>query len=192
MSRLRSPFRETADLARLTLMRLSEVRTLRRQQVFLSQGIIHLPAPKGGEPQVVVLNGEAQALLRQQLEVQGGEWVFPAPHGACYSRVHVSRMWREAARAAGLMDFAFHDLRHHGSTMALNAGFTGDVVQELGRWKTPKMMRRYAAVTSKTLRAAAEAVAGNMKRSRELLLEAARAGTANAECKPAAASLVRE
>ena len=30
----------------------------------------------------------------------------------------------------------------------------------LGRWKTERMMRRYAAVTDQTLRAAAEAVSG--------------------------------
>jgi hypothetical protein len=37
----------------------------------------------------------------------------------------------------------------------------------LGRWKTEQMMRRYAAVTDKTLRAAAEAVSGNVKRQHE-------------------------
>jgi len=77
-----------------------------------------------------------------------------------YSRVHVGRVWRKAAQAAGLNDFHFRDLRHHGATMALNAGFTAPVVMALGGWKTERMMRRYAAVTDKTLRAAAEAVAG--------------------------------
>ena len=32
---------------------------------------------------------------------------------------------------------------------------------ELGGWKTEAMMRRYAAVTNQTLRAAAEAVSGS-------------------------------
>jgi integrase len=78
-----------------------------------------------------------------------------------YSPVHVSRVFRKAARAAGLKDFHFHDLRHHGATMALNAGFTAPIVMPLGGWKTEKMMRRYAAVTDTTLRAAAEVVSGN-------------------------------
>jgi hypothetical protein len=34
-------------------------------------------------------------------------------------------------------------------------------VMALGGWKTERMMRRYAAVTDATLRAAAEAVSGN-------------------------------
>ncbi len=44
--------------------------------------------------------------------------------------------------------------------MALNAGFTAPIVMALGGWKTERMMRRYAAVTDRTLRAAAEAVSG--------------------------------
>ena len=86
--------------------------------------------------------------------------MFPSPEGRPYSRVHVGRVWRKAARAAGLQDFHFHDLRHHGATMALNAGYSAPIVMALGGWKTERMMRRYAAVTDKTLRAAAEAVSG--------------------------------
>jgi len=44
--------------------------------------------------------------------------------------------------------------------MALNKGFTAPIVMVLGGWKTERMMRRYAAVTDQTLRAAAEAVSG--------------------------------
>jgi hypothetical protein len=50
--------------------------------------------------------------------------------------------------------------------MALNKGFTAPIVMALGGWKTERMMRRYAAVTDRTLRAAAEAVSGNEPMSR--------------------------
>src|SRR5205814_9693539 len=96
----------------------------------------------------------------RQLESQETEWAFPNPDGTPYSRVHVSRVFRKASRSSGLRDFHFHDLRHHGATMALNAGFSGEIVMKLGGWKTAKMMRRYAAVTDQTLRAAAEATSG--------------------------------
>lgn len=84
--------------------------------------------------------------------------MFPSPEGVPYSRIHVSRVFRKAARAAGLKDFHFHGLRHHGATMAFNVGFTAPIVMQLGGWKTEKMMRRYAAGTDTTLRAVAEAV----------------------------------
>jgi integrase len=108
----------------------------------------------------VILSQDARKIIQGQLEAHDKAWVFPRPDGVPYSRIHVSRVFRKAARAAGLRDFRFHDLRHHGATMALNAGFTAPIVMQLGGWKTEKMMRRYAAVTDQTLRAAAEAVAG--------------------------------
>lgn len=175
-----SPFREIAKLAALTLMRMSEIRTLRRQDVHLEQGVILLPQAKAGA-RPVVLSGEAQKILKGQFETVDqahvkasreaadsgkaarptSEYVFPGPDGRPYSREQVGKMFRRAARAAGLRDFHFHDLRHHGATMALNKGFTAPIVMALGGWKTERMMRRYAAVTDVTLRAAAEAVSGN-------------------------------
>jgi integrase len=153
------PFAAMAKLAALTLMRLSEIRTLRREHVHLEQGVIQLPKAKAGA-RPVILSGEAQKILLGQLERHEGEWVFPSPDNRPYSRVHVSRVFRKAARAVGLKDFHFHDLRHHGATMALNRGFSAPIVMALGGWKSEAMMRRYAAVTDRTLRAAAEAVSG--------------------------------
>jgi integrase len=154
-----SPFGEMARLAALTLMRLGEIVRLRREQVHLEQGVVALPRAKAGARHVV-LSREAQEILTKQLDTHKSEWVFPAKHGSPYSRVHVSRVWRKAAHGQDLKDFHFHDLRHHGATMALNRGFTTPILMALGGWKTERMMRRYAAVTDKTLRAAAEAVSG--------------------------------
>ncbi len=157
-----APFGDMARLAAVTMMRLTEIRTLRREQVDLGQGVVTLPRTKT-EPRHVVLNREAQGIMIRVLNGPASEWVFPSPEGRPYSRHTVSKIWRKASRAAGLRDFHFHDLRHHGATMALNAGFTAPIVMALGGWKTERMMRRYAAVTDKTLRAAAEAVSGNFQ-----------------------------
>jgi len=73
---MRSPFREIAKLAALTLMRLSEIRTLRREHVHLEQGVVMLPRAKAGA-RPVILSGQAQKILRTQLEGHEGEWVFP-------------------------------------------------------------------------------------------------------------------
>jgi len=158
---MRSPFREMVKLAALTLMRLSEIRRLRREMVRLEQGVVLLPQTKG-EPRAVVLSHDAQKILARQLEAHDREWVFPnAQTGAPFCRYHISHVFRRAARAAGLKDFHFHDLRHHGATKALNSNYSAPIVQQLGGWKTERMLRRYAAVTDQTLRAAAEAVSGN-------------------------------
>jgi integrase len=131
------PFRNMARLAALTLMRLTEVRTLRREMVDLTQGVVTLPRTKT-EPRHVVLNAEAREILKRVLDTAKGEYVFPNPDGKPYSRVYIGRVWRAAARAV-----------------------SGPIVQALGGWKSEKMMRCYAAVTDKTLRAAAEAISGN-------------------------------
>lgn len=157
---MRSPFREMAKLAALTLMRLSEIRLLRREQVHLEQGVVLLPQAKAGA-RPVILSDAARKIVQHQLEGHGREWVFPNADGWPWSRHYVSHVFRKAARGAGLKDFRFHDLRHHGATMALNKGYTAPIVMALGGWKTERMMRRYAAVTDQTLRAAAEAVSGN-------------------------------
>jgi len=157
-----APFGDMARLAAITMMRLTEIRTLRREQVDLSQGIVRLPQTKT-EPRHVVLNREAQGILARGLSGLSHEWVFPSPTDRPYSRHYVGKVWRRAARAAGLVDFHFHDLRHHGATMILNAGFSGSVVQDAGRWKSDRMMRRYAAVTDQTLRAAMEATSRGSK-----------------------------
>jgi integrase len=155
-----SPFREMAKLAALTLMRQGEIRMLRREDVHLEQGVILLPRAKAGA-RPVMLSAAAGKVLAGQLTSHDGPWVFPKPDGRPYSREQVGKAFRRAARAAGLRDFHFHDLRHHGATMALNKGFTAPIVMALGGWKTERMMRRYAAVTDQTLRMAAEAVSGN-------------------------------
>ena len=154
------PCRDMSRLAAITLMRLTQIRTLRREQVDLTQGVVTLPRTKT-EPRHVVLSAEAKEILGRALTAHTSAWVFPSPADRPYSRVHVGREWRKVSRGVGLSDFHFHDLRHHGATQALNAGFSGPIVQALGGWKSEKMMRRYAAVTDKTLRAAAEAASGN-------------------------------
>jgi integrase len=156
-----SPFREIAKLAALTLMRMTEIRTLRRPYVHLEQGVVLLPQAKAGA-RPVVLSEAARKILQTALESHTAELVSPGPDGRPYSREQIGKVFRRHARGAGLRDFRFHDLRHHGATMALNKGFTAPIVMALGGWKTERMMRRYAAVTDQTLRAAAEAVSGSV------------------------------
>jgi integrase len=98
-----------AHLAALTMMRLTEIRTLRREQVDLGQGVVTLPRTKT-VPRHVVLSGEAQTILKRALETAKGDVLFPnlRKDGKPYSRVYIGRVWRTAARAAGLVDFHFH------------------------------------------------------------------------------------
>lgn len=153
---VRPPSREMAKLAALTLMRQGEIRRLRREYVHLNRGVVELPQAKAG-PRPVILNAEAREILRAQLEQHDSEWVFPNPRtGRPYHKSTVSRAWHQAAGAAGLRDFRFHDLRHHGATVTANRGYSILTLQALGGWKDVRSLKRYVHMFDKTLRAAAE------------------------------------
>ena len=100
-----SPFREIAQLAALTLMRLGEIRHLRRDMVHLEQGVVLLPRAKAGA-RPVILSQHARKILQRQLEGHDNEWVFPNSEGAPYSRFYVSHVFRKAARGRGSRIFA--------------------------------------------------------------------------------------
>jgi integrase len=44
-------------------------------------------------------------------------------------------------------NFRWHDLRHTWATLHAQAGTPLHVLQELGGWRTPAMVRRYAHLT---------------------------------------------
>jgi integrase len=82
---LPAPFGDMARLAALTLMRLTELRTLRRDMVHLDQGVVMLPRAKAGA-RPVILSAEAQKIVGRLLEgaseaQAAAGWVFPGPAG---------------------------------------------------------------------------------------------------------------
>jgi integrase len=99
-----SPFREIAKLAALTLMRMSEIRTLRPEYVHLEQGVVMLPEAKAGT-RPVMLSAAARKILAGQLEgpvkdcwCDGQErphhHVFPGPEGRPCSREQIGKAFR--------------------------------------------------------------------------------------------------
>jgi integrase len=102
--------------------------------------------------------------------------VFPSPTGRPFSRGHVSKVFKRATRQAGLTDFHFHDLRHHSAMIALNAGLSPSVVMALGGWRHERTMRRYAQVTDRVPRAAAEVASGRAITPHQVAAERATAG----------------
>jgi integrase len=145
-------FADLAELALLGIMRQADVRLLQRQHVRRAERVLLLPRTKGG-PRAVPLSREAMAILtRAMAREPKHEYVFANPYtGKPYSRVHVGRCWRNAARACKLNDFTFHDLRHHGPTAAATNGASVSILKAMGGWKSAKMVERYAHVLDPAL-----------------------------------------
>jgi integrase len=147
-------FARLAELAMLCVCRLSELRLLTRDMVHLPERLLLLPRTKGNPPvpRAVRLTTRAVQLLQAQLDSHKHNYVFGNPRtGEPYTRVHVSRTWRLAARACGLTGFTFHDLRHHAPTVAVNNGANPATLKAMGGWKSDKSVARYAHVLSPTV-----------------------------------------
>ena len=70
-----------------------------------------------------------------------------------------TRAWRNALKRASIKNFRGHDLRHVWATWHVMAGTTMGELQELGAWKSPEMVRRYAHFAPEQLREAADKLA---------------------------------
>jgi integrase len=58
------------------------------------------------------------------------------------------------------MDFRWHDLRHTWASWHVQAGTPLHILQELGGWESPEMVRRYAHLAPEHLAAHAERITG--------------------------------
>jgi integrase len=130
----------------LTGLRERNVRELRWSQVDLERRFvwIHADQAKGREGISVPLTAEAVQIVSEQ-QGKHDEFVFT------YRRKPVRQVndtaWRSALRRAGIENFRWHDLRHTWATLHAQAGTPLHVLQELGGWRTPAMVRRYAHLT---------------------------------------------
>jgi integrase len=59
--------------------------------------------------------------------------------------------WYKARKRAGIEAFRFHTLRHTWASWHVQNGTSLHVLQELGGWETPAMVRRYAHLASEHL-----------------------------------------
>jgi integrase len=126
-----------------TGLRQRNVSGLKWAQVDMARKCAWIPGgkAKGGKPIPVPLNSEALAVL-SSVKGQHPEWVF-VYDGHPVSQVN-TRAWRGAVAKAGVAPFRWHDLRHTWASWHIQAGTPAFVLQELGGWSSPEMVKRYA------------------------------------------------
>jgi integrase len=86
-----------------------------------------------------------------------GEWVFVSRHSRTFKSIRTA--FTNACKHANLPDVAPHALRN---TLASRLGMQGAgdrTLQALGRWKEPKMIRRYLHLSEAHLKEAVEMLA---------------------------------
>lgn len=126
-----------------TGLRKSNVTGLEWSQVDLEtrKAWIHPDQAKARKAIPVPLSDVAMSVLREQ-EGKHERYVFTY-RGQPVSQVN-TKAWHAALARAGIESFRWHDLRHTWASWHAQVGTPMHVLQELGGWQTPDMVRRYA------------------------------------------------
>lgn len=162
---LPEPFNHMALMAVSTGLRQSNVFQLKWSEVNLASRYVRLPGVrmKNGKPFTVALNETATSAIRAQVG-KGEEYVFPKEDG----RPHMwlpSKMWAAVLEQAGLEDVRWHDLRHTWASLMRQSGISLADLQEMGGWKSAKMVQRYAHLDVSHLRERAAVMDGVLGRN---------------------------
>jgi len=140
---------------------LAEVLTLRWENVDLIRGFVTVEAAyaKGKQTDTLPINRIVIEALTWLKATARGEWVFVSRNGEPFKSVRTA--FTNACKRANLTGVTPHTLRH---TFASRLGMRGAgdrTLQALGRWREPKMIRRYVHLSEEHLREAVEMLAEN-------------------------------
>ncbi len=142
LAELTPPLRILALTSCLTLLRLSELLSLRWDQ--FDGSVLEVPV-KGGRLKRLPLTIPLVSLLSRLPRL--GPWVFTNPATMKpYTSMGVKASWRRACSRAGIKDFRFHDLRHQGATLLYELGYDEGMIKRIGGWRSTAAMERYRHV----------------------------------------------
>ena len=126
-------------------MRKEELLSLKWRNVELDRERIILEQTKNGDRRNVPVKGEALALLKEYAKVRRIDTGFlfpgerPSPQKECKAvpakerHFDITAAWNAARKAAQLVDFRFHDLRHTAASyLAMNGATVADIAGVLG------------------------------------------------------------
>ncbi len=144
-------------LAMNTGLRRGELLGLTWEAVDRKKGQIKVTAKTSKSARVrhVPLNSEAAAVI-ERLYVHSTKQGLLFPGGEGRSMTHVKRSWASLAASAELVDFHFHDLRHHFASKLMMSGADLYVVKELLGHSDSSMTERYAHLSQEHKAAAVQ------------------------------------
>jgi integrase len=136
--------RRIVPIAILTLLRQGELLALRDQDVDVSAGAVRIGAQFSlggrvktktrGSRRTVDVGPACLRLIREQQLVRSpnpDHLLFPTATGRPFERhVFMSRYFKPAARAAGVPQLTFHDLRHTGASLMIASGANVKAIAE--------------------------------------------------------------
>jgi integrase len=127
-----------------TGMRQGETLKLRWDAVDLERALLTVRGATAKSRRVrhIPLNSEALAVLVQWRAQTPGAVVFPGREGEPITEIKTA--WGNLVKAAKVIDFTWHDMRHHFASRLVMAGVDLNTVRELLGHADLKMTLRYA------------------------------------------------
>jgi integrase len=155
---LDEPYKSMALLAVATGLRQSNIFNLTWQQVDFVRKQITFPdaVMKNGMALTIPINETALQAIRPWIG-KDDQNVFVLPNGKPVKEL-LSKMWKNALVKAGITNFKWHDLRHTWASLLRQSGEGLDKIQEMGGWQDPKMVRRYAHLSTEHLAKSSSAI----------------------------------
>lgn len=140
--RLNTPMTEIVKFAASSAMRLSEICSIRIEDVnFEDRSVIIRdrkdPQKKIGNNQIVPLLGEAWTIVERRCEDQTSGRIFK------YEAKSVSSNFTRTCQKLNIIDLHFHDMRHYAITNLFNAGLTIPQVSVISGHKSWNNLKRY-------------------------------------------------
>jgi integrase len=136
----------------------AEALTLKWDNVDLDRKVLTIEAlyAKNKETETIPLHSKLFDALKAMQAQQQGDYVFSRPDGARLRSIRTA--FTLACQRAKLRDVTPHTLRHTFASRLGMAGVNDVTLQRLGRWKEPKMIRRYAHLSQEHLADAIEKI----------------------------------
>jgi integrase len=135
--------KDMATFALATGLRAANITGLCWEQVNMErkQAWVHPDQAKARRAIAVPLNDAAMEVLGRQ---KGNHFVKVFTYEGEPVKQVSTKAWYKALKRAGIENFRFHDLRHCWASWHVQNGTPLHVLQELGGWETPAMVRPYA------------------------------------------------
>jgi integrase len=146
-------------LAMNTGLRRGELLGLRWESISLPGRVLTVTAAtaKSQQQRHVQLNSEACAVLAKwKRDVAARGLVFPGPDGQRMGNIR--KAWEALVRSAKIVDFRFHDLRHHFASRLVMSGVDLNTTRELLGHADIDMTTRYAHLSADHKAAAVESI----------------------------------
>jgi len=128
----------------------SQILTLRKSDVDLVNGVLHVRAAnsKNKKDLVLPMRPELIEVYREQMKVsqcdtEGEDWLFVHPKNPKQRLRSIKTALKRARERAGIAPFRTHDLRHTFATWLVEAGVPLTTIMELGGWAKLEMLEIY-------------------------------------------------